>query len=66
MSVFKYNMLHDGRLYVVVHANNPRAGWAEMGISGAQLSLAGKLAPIKDLIPKEVDSLPREDTRFVL
>lgn len=56
MSVFKYNMLHDGRLYGVVHANNPKAGWAEMGISGAQLSLAGKL----------VDSLPREDTRFVL
>lgn len=34
----------------------PKLGWAEMGISGAQLNLAGKLA----------DSLPREDTRFVL
>ena len=66
MSVFKFNMLHDRRLYVVGHVNNPRAGWAEMGISGAQFSLAGKLEPIKDLIPKEVDSLPREDTRFVL
>lgn len=44
MAVFKYNMLHHERQYVVIHANNRRAGWAETGgIPGAQLSLLGEL-----------------------
>lgn len=67
MAVFKYNMLHHERQYVVIHANNRRAGWAETGgipvLSSAYLV---SYKPIKDLISKEVDSLPREDTRFVL